>query len=87
MNKIDTCLDLLYEYIDMLLCCGQFEEVNEILATISIPESGTNVLIGLLTLTLVPRSLLNERETFYMNVEAELKKRDCWSDDLLVGLK
>ncbi len=87
MGKIDTCLDLLYDYIDILLRTNQMEEVNEILNRLDIKATGPHVLIGLLTLTLPARKLLEARATFYEYVEKELKGRDCWKENLLTGLK
>ena len=65
----------------------KFYETDQLLQNINVSEYSVDLLLGLLTATLPARSKLRSRAQFFSEVEAVLKERGQWEDNLLVGLE
>jgi len=75
--------------IEKVLLNGRFNVINNFLkiAGRNIKEASTDRLITYLTATLPAHSKLPYRGQFYKEVEAEIKRRGHWEEDLLRGLE
>ena len=75
--------------IDDMIHESKFEEVDELLASIEIPETSTDDLIAYATATLWHRSndILKNRRSMFEAIEKELKSRDDWDPTHLSGLE
>ena len=87
-GQTDAALDLIYDGIEALLRKGEFESLNSILNGLCIHDLSADLLLGVLTATLPARTrLMPVRARFFNEVEASLKRRDEFEDDLLTGLE
>jgi hypothetical protein len=70
-NKIDSALDMIMEHINTLALIGQFDKIDEILATTDVKITSPGLVLCLLAITLSMKSKLKYREDFY-NDTAEI---------------
>jgi hypothetical protein len=86
-GNIDAALDIIYDQINWRLKEQKFYETDQLLQNVNVAEYSVDLLLGLLTATLPARSKLRSRAQFFSEVEAVLKERGQWEDNLLVGLE
>lgn len=87
MGNIDSALDLLYDQIDARLKAGKFEDTDKFLQKLNVAKLSIDLLLGVLTASLPARYKLPSRGVFYKKVEAVLKQRNEWEENLLLGLE
>jgi hypothetical protein len=87
LGNVDAALDLIYDQINWRLKEQKFYETDQLLQNINVADHSVDLLLGLLTATLPARSKLRSRAQFFSEVEAVLKERGQWEDNLLVGLE
>ncbi len=86
-GRTDAALDLLYDSVDEFLCRGELAKLNSYLSCVVAADLTINILIGLLTATLPARSRLPARRALFMEVDAELRRRNEFEEGLLTGLE
>ena len=82
----DAALDLLYDGIDELMRCGEFEQLDAVLARLAPTALSTNLLLGVLTATLPSRRSLPARRAILPVIEQALRSRGDYAEGLLTGL-
>lgn len=85
-GKTSAALDLIYDQVDERLIQGAFSEVDNVLAKAETSRLSSNLLVGLLTITLPARGKLVHRAEFLDRVQRELNRRGELEDGLLIGL-
>lgn len=86
-DNLEAMLDFLYVNIDNLLLAGKFATVDDILEVVQPPSVGIHTLLGLLTVTLPAKPLLEARKGFYEACETYLRNTPVWEENLLSGLE
>ena len=86
-GNVDDALDLLYAQIDGRLKAKQLDEIDALLQTINVASLSLDLLLGVLTASLPARYQLQSRKDFFNDVEAVLKERGQWEENLLSGLE
>ncbi len=85
-ERLDTALDLIFDQVDELLLSGAFDEVDQILGHVVPDEFSTEVLVGLLTVTLPAKNQLARRDEFFQRVAETLRTRGETDQRILIGL-
>ena len=79
-------LDRIYDEIDDFVLDGKFEEVDKILEKVDVDKEEITILIGYLTITLVPKRHLYARSELYRKIFHRLVYKDKVNPDRLYGL-
>lgn len=83
----DNSLDLIYDYIFDLVSQAEFQKIDEIIKAIKADEWSTNILLAILTTTLLCKSKLSyARQELKEETERVLKNRDEYEYGMLLGL-
>lgn len=87
-NDIDDCLDYIFQTFDIKLFQNEFSLCDGILEFLNIEEYNTEILLGILTITLVWKEKLALRTSFYEKVKSFLNKKYHKKEllELLIGL-
>jgi hypothetical protein len=72
----DKAVDILFEYVDELCVNGKFNVVDEFLLTINVEIQTTQVLIGILCITLMVKSKLKERSKVFAKISEKIKRTE-----------
>lgn len=86
-HRLESALDLLYDRVSHLLRSGRFDQLDFELAQITVEETSTDILLGILTATLPGRGRLRQRPDFFETVQEALVQRGELEDGLLTGLE
>lgn len=86
-SNVDDALDVIFDTIDDALLDGKFKECNQALASININEWSTDLLGGILSITLAASHKLPERVAFFRKVRNAIIKRGELEPGLLDGLE
>lgn len=86
-GKTDAALDIIYDNICGMLDEGKYEEVDLILETVDVKRLSVDIFLGLLTTTLITKTKLKSRDSFFSRVEQIARNRGEWEDGLLLGLE
>lgn len=87
-GRPDAAMDRLYYYIDSLMSDRMFDEIAEILINTDISKVSTDILLGILTLTLHCKEYLPRRNEFLESFRQILILRQEEDiDGLLRGLE
>ncbi len=87
LGHVDRALDIIYGHFDSLLSAHDYLRADAILASIEPKDFGTDLLLGFLTVTLPAKQRLKLRQELFRKVEAELRTRADWQNNLLAGLE
>lgn len=87
IGSIQAALDIIYDYVDELLCNGEFSKLDEELSAVDTKDISVDILIGILTATLPAKNKLLSREHLFKSVKQVLIVRGEYEDDLLLGLE
>lgn len=82
---LDDRLDALYDVIDALLWTNQFDQVDDLLATLVEKVTDVDILIGALSITLNAKHKLKRREVVIAALE--LASSGWPDDDIVVALR
>ena len=69
IEDIDKATDFIFEEFDDLFWAGEFQECDEILASINLETLDPTLSMAFLTITLAAKSKLLQRQAFYDKVE------------------
>lgn len=83
----ESGLDAIFDAVDTALLAGRFRECNRALASVNVDEWPTDLLVGLLSITLAASDKLSARAAFFERARRALKERGEDTADLLVGLE
>tara|TARA_Y100000310_G_C20671249_1_gene810429 strand:- start:531 stop:956 length:426 start_codon:yes stop_codon:yes gene_type:complete len=89
-NSIDNRLDILFNYINNLLCSDSFETVDKFIDIVKVDKLELTLIIGILTITLAAKYKLHNREAFVNKVYEYLEATEPDKErriNLLKGLK
>jgi hypothetical protein len=75
-GQIDDAVDVLFSNLDEMLLVGHFSRCNALLRVVDLKKLDTNLLVGLLSITLSAKALLPERADVVGRVEARLNELD-----------
>lgn len=87
LQRTEAALDLIYDAVDQLMRDNELERLDSILAESPVDSLSVDILLGLLTATLLARSRLPSRGAFFNAVEQSLKRRGAYEQGLLTGLE
>ena len=79
-------LDIVYDAVDDLLSEGEFKQVNSLLNEVYVENLPSELLLGLLTITLAASPKLVGRSSFYAKVWYFLERVGEPADEILHGL-
>jgi len=68
----DRAIDILFKHIDTMFLDGEFEGCNEILPKIDLERLDTNLLVGLLSITVAAKDKLPSRPELVRRIEERL---------------
>lgn len=80
-------LDNLYLAVDRLMYAGEIEIINKVVAGLEYENISSEMLIGILTVTLPVKKRMAGRDVLYQKVEETLRARGEWEEGLLKGLE
>lgn len=89
-GKIDSALDFIFDELDEKLDEKDFNLVNYFLKNLNIKEIDSNLLVGILTVTLIWKKDLLQRNSFFKMVSKEIENRfkhNVEAKGTLVGLE
>ena len=87
-GQTDAALDLVYDAIDAMLRKGDFARLGFTIEGLSVNDLSADLLLAVLTATLPARTRLKPiRTRFFTEVEASLRQREEYEEDLLTGLE
>jgi len=87
LGRIDSALDVVYNYIDEMLLAGKFSELDDRLSSTECDEYSVDLLLALLTITYAAKRHLPHRQRFYAQVEQSIRAKGEWEEGLLYGLE
>lgn len=88
IDKHHKAIDIIFNNIDDRLLEGKFEDINEDLKLINIPNTSTLLLVAVLTITLTAYNKLDYRSKFFESIEQEFLEREGdRTKELLRGLR
>jgi hypothetical protein len=85
-GRQDEAVYLLFDQIDSMLVAGRFDEIDELLHNASVASLHEDILISLLSITLVAARRLRYRAEFFRSVKSVLGRRRDNVESLLIGL-
>lgn len=74
-RQLDAALDLAFDTIDDMLLETRFTEVNRLLERVPVAKLAPAILVGLLSITVPARDILDARAALVVQVRAELRER------------
>ena len=80
----DKSLDLLCKHVDQLLTAGKFEECDKFIQAANFENLNTNMIVGVLSVTLAAKYELPSRIDFYRTAHSEFSR--YFSEDRVQGL-
>jgi len=87
LGNQDKALDIVYDIVDNMLLSARFDDADQALREIDVPNTPIVILVGLLTITLLANDRLPSRSAFFEAVRAECIARGrTGTDQLLKGL-
>ncbi len=87
LHDIEDALDVIFDAVDSALLAGRFRECNRALASVRIDEWSTDLLIGLLSITLAASHKLPARAALFESTRRVVKGRGDDTPGLLDGLE
>lgn len=72
-RKIDEAIDILFRHVNEMLCRNEFVLCNDLLYTVDLKRLDTNLLVGLLTITLPASTELPFRAKLVKRIEEKLR--------------
>lgn len=87
-GKPDEAIDVLFDYVDGLLCDGNFDECNDLLNVVDFERLDSNLVVGFLSITISAKDKLRSRSNFVERAEGRLKiLAPDRVDNLMSGLR
>ena len=86
-HDTETALDAIFDAVDSALLAGRFRECDRALASVNVAEWPTDLLIGLLSITLAASHKLPARAAFFERAQRALSQRGEDTLGLLDGLE
>lgn len=71
-GRVDPAVDLLFQHVDDLLSAGQFARCDDLIRTIDLKRFDTNLLVGVLSVTLGAADKLSARASLVEKVAVRL---------------
>ena len=87
IHDIEDALDVIFEAVDLALLAGKFRECDRALASVNVDEWPTDLLGGLLSITLAASHELPARAAFFERTRRVLIERGDDTPGLLDGLE
>ena len=72
-GRTDTALDVLFDHIDDMLCNGEFQKCDDGIQQIDLERLDTNLLVGVLSITLAAREKLTRRAQVVQAIRKRLE--------------
>lgn len=72
INDTDSATDRIFDYVDRLLCDGQFVVCDEILRSVNVERLPTSLMRSFLSITAAAKSRLPSRGSLYRKIESKM---------------